>query len=129
MTIEEVIYSRVTTELAGLIDTRCYPLVIPQDAPLPAIAYQIISSDPQISHDGPVNVVETRVQFTIATEDYAAAKEIDTALRTSFNGVRFTTSGGPTVMLAKVDNDLDDFDTADSQPFVRCDVMLWHTAA
>lgn len=127
MTIEEAIYARITAALGALIGTRCYPLVIPQDASLPAVTYQIISSAPQITHSGSAGIVETRVQFTIAADEYAQTKAVDLALRALFDGVTFEVIGGPAVMLARVDNALDDFEAVNAEPFARCDVILWHT--
>lgn len=127
MTIEEVIFQRVTTGLASLIATRCYPLNVPQDAPLPAVTYQIISSVPQFSHNGYTNLTETRVQFTALADDYEGLKTLYAALLALFNAVRFATAGGPTVQLARIDNSLDDFDVTDFEPLGRLDVMLIHT--
>jgi hypothetical protein len=126
MTIEEVIYQRVTTGLASLIGTRCYPLNVPQDVALPAVTYQT-SSVPQFSHSGYTNLTETRVQFTVLAEDYATLKELYATLLALFNAVRFATTGGPTVQLARIDNGLDDFDTTDFEPLNRLDVLLIHT--
>lgn len=129
MTIEEVIYQRVTetaTPLAALIESRCFPLAAPQDAAVPSVVYQVVSSVPEFAHDGPTGLVTTRVQFSIVADDYATAKAVYEALTARFNAVRFSTSGGPAVQLAKVDNAFDDPDS-ELEPFGRVDVILIHT--
>ncbi len=132
-TIEEVVYSRLTTfaGLAALISTRAYPLVIPPDVTLPAIAYQTISGEPQWSHDGFSGLTQTRIQITSVAENYATAKQIDQQVRIAFGAVAFTLLGVK-VQGAFVDNTLDDFDPANlaprPAPVVRTDVILWHEA-
>ena len=138
-TIEEVVFSRLTTfaGLAALIGTRAYPLVIPVDVTLPAIAYQTISSDPQKSHDGFTGLTMTRVQITTVANDYATAKQVDQQVRAAFNAVSFialasTLSPGVLVQGAFIDNSIDDYDPVtfapQAAPIVRTDVILWHEA-
>ena len=83
MSIETGLKAKLTaaaTTAAG----RVYPKVIPQDADLPAITYQRISSPRVRSHDGPSGLVFGRFQINAwaATWDAAAAlaAEIQTAL-------------------------------------------------
>jgi hypothetical protein len=138
-TIEEVVYSRLTTfaGLAALIDTRAYPLVIPQDVPLPAVAYQTISSEPQKSHDGFSGLTMTRIQITSVANDYAIAKQVDQQVRAAFNAVSFTalmttTFAGIKVQGAFIDNSSDDYDAVTfaprPAPVIRTDIILWHEA-
>lgn len=138
-TIEEAVYSRLTTfaGLAALISTRAYPLVVPVDAALPAVAYQTISSEPQWSHDGFSGLTQTRVQISTVADDYATAKQVDQQVRTAFNAVSFTISPGTHVASvhvqgAFIDNSLDDFDSVNlapqAAPVVRTDIILWHEA-
>ena len=138
-TIEEAVYSRLTTfaGLAALIGTRAYPLVIPIDATLPAVAYQTISSEPQWSHDGFSGLTQTRVQISTVAGDYATAKRVDQQVRTAFNAVSFTIVLGTQaadvhVQGAFIDNSLDDYDSVnlapEAAPVVRTDVILWHEA-
>ena len=139
-TIEEAVYSRLTTfaGLADLIDMRAYPLIIPQDAALPAVAYQTIDSNPRHSLTGRSGLTETRVQLTTVAADYATAKRVDRQVRAAFDAVSFTvlattTDPGVHVQGAFIDNASDDYDAVtlapEAAPIVRTDVILWHTAA
>jgi hypothetical protein len=70
---------RVTT----LISTRLYPVVIPQDASLPAAAYQLISGDWERQHDkrtGGAKLRRARIQITVTGVDYDDAKEAAAAI-------------------------------------------------
>ncbi len=138
-TIEEVVFARLTTfaGLADLIDTRAYPLIVPIDATLPALAYQVIDSNPKHSTSGPSGLTQTRVQITTVAADYATAKQIDQQVRAAFDAVSFTlfattADPGVTVQGAFIDNTMDDYDPAtnapEAAPIVRTDVILWHTA-
>ncbi len=129
-TIEEAVYSRLTDDgaVAAQVGTRVYPLVIPQDVDLPAIAYQVISSEAKWSHSGPSGLTQTRVQLTIVADDYATAKATDQAVRAAFNAVSFD-AAGVHVQGAFIDNVLDDFDAAVATPTIRTDVIVWHEAA
>lgn len=138
-TIEEAVYSRLTTfaGLADLIDDRAYPLIVPIDALLPAVAYQTIDSNPKFSHGGFSGLTMTRMQITTVAADYASAKEVDQQVRAAFNAVAFTVlvttvDPGITVQGAFIDNSNDDFDATtfapQAAPVVRTDIILWHTA-
>ena len=87
MSIEESVVARMLAydELTDLIgegaDMRLYPLVIPQDAALPAVAYQKISSPKTQSHSGSSNLAHSRFQFTCAADTYAEVKEVANAVR------------------------------------------------
>lgn len=139
-TIEEAVYHRLTTfaGLEALIDDRAYPLVLPVDVTLPAVAYQTISSIPKHSMVGPSGLTETRVQISTVAADYASAKVVDRQVRAAFDAVSFTallTSSDPgvTVQGAFVDNTIDDYDPTslapEAAPIIRTDIILWHTAA
>ena len=138
-TIEEAVYSRLTTfaGLAALISTRAYPLIVPVDVTLPAVAYQTISVNPQWSHDGPSGLTQTRVQISTVAADYETAKRVDQQVRAAFNAVAFTINLGTQVESvhvqgAFIDNSLDDYDAVNlapqAAPVVRTDVILWHEA-
>ena len=126
-TIEEAVYARTVGDagVAALIGTRCYPLVVPQDAAMPAIAYQRISGAPERSHSGFSGVSETRFQFTCEANSYASAKAVAQALRRCWESFAGTVSniaiGG-----AFVENESDGYSEETPAPVVRMDVSIWH---
>lgn len=107
--MEEALVTRVTSgvAVAALIGTRMYPLVVPQDVALPAIAYQRISSKPIMAHGGPVGLTRARVQLTLVGRSYAEVKELADAVRARLNGLRGTV-GGVMIEAIILDNEADD---------------------
>lgn len=89
MMLHEAFFAYLTAHplLGGLIGTRLYPQLIPENALLPAMAYQQISlGDDAMAHDGPLNVVTTTFQFTCQAETYNAAQTMAAALRNALHG-------------------------------------------
>ena len=139
-TIEEVVWYKMVNDatLAALVGTRVYPLLVPQDATMPAIAYQKISSTKHQAHDGSSHLARSRFQFTVEADDYATAKATATAVKTcwdSFAGYVGSTTEGLTIQGTSIENDLDGENIgATAQmatpvmmaPVVRIDVVLWH---
>jgi len=66
--------------LSALIGSRIYPLVVPQDATRPAIAYQRISGPRTYSHDGPT-IAFARFQLTCEGNNYMQACQVAAAAR------------------------------------------------
>jgi hypothetical protein len=132
-TIEEAVTAKMLadvpfTTLAGL---RLYPLVIPQDTPLPAVAYQKIDSTKTASHSGGSQLARSRFQFTCIAADYAGAKALGAAVRVCWQGYRGT-QAAVRIDGALIDSDQDDYNEPLSlviQPVVRLDVIIWHYEA
>jgi hypothetical protein len=89
MMLHEAFFVYLTAHplVGGLVGTRLYPQLIPENALLPAMAYQQISlGDDAMAHDGPLNVVTTTFQFTCQAETYNAAQTMVAALRNALHG-------------------------------------------
>lgn len=139
-TIEEAVYYKMVNDadLAELVGTRVYPLYVPQDAAMPAIAYQKISSQKYQAHDGSSHLARSRFQLTVEADDYATAKETATAVKAcwdSFAGYVGTTASGLTIQGTSIENEMDGEDVGASgqmatplvvTPIVRIDVVMWH---
>lgn len=70
--------TRLTTDgpLSPLIGTRVYPLIRPQNSPLPAIRYQVVS-DPRPEHlQGYDGARVSRVQVDCFAETYIGARDV-----------------------------------------------------
>lgn len=74
------------TELAQLVGDRVYPLAIPQEKPLPAVAYQKISGPRIHTMSGPTDLSNPRVQFTAWALSYGDAKRVIERLRLAIYG-------------------------------------------
>jgi len=91
MEIEAAFYSFITSQAvtSSLVSTRVYPLNIPQEATLPAVAYQRISGGRELTHGGPQQgLLRARLQVTITAVNYDEVKAAAAAIRLLFNGFR-----------------------------------------
>lgn len=124
--IEAVLYAKLIADsgLSALIGTRVYPNVIPQNATLPAIAYQRISTRQTVSHSGPSNLYRPRFQFTAVSTTYANVKAVAGALRDALNGLTDEATTPP-LGVALMDNETDGFTDASDLYSVRQDYFIW----
>lgn len=128
MVIEEAIFDHLTGDagVAALVGTRIYPTVIPQDAALPACAYQRISGPRDLAHDGPTGQALARIQFTCTATSYGAVKGLANAIREALDGFSGTmgSPSGAVVHVAMVDNEIDGYNQQTGLQTVRLDVIF-----
>ena len=94
MTVDQGFYTYVTAQSAitDLISTRLYPVLLPQNATLPAATYRRVDSPRIHSHDGASGLASPRFQVDIwvdakAPDDqYAALLAIGDAFRQTLDG-------------------------------------------
>ena len=110
--------------LAELTGERIYPLVIPNDADLPAVAYQRTSGGRLQGHGGPTGHATARIQVTAQAADYADAKAIAGAVRDLLDGYRGTLGGVCEVFACGVENEVDGYGPAIEAPTVRLDLVF-----
>src|SRR5512139_2073669 len=132
-TIEEAVVSKMasTAAITALIGTganmRMYPLIVPQTAALPAVAYQKVSSPKEQAHPGSTHLCRSRFQFTCEADTYSSVKALATAVKDCWNSFRGTVN---TVRIdgCAIDNDVDSAleRQAAVSPVVRIDVLIWH---
>lgn len=86
--IEEAIYSLVTNDKAvkALIGLRLYPGVIPQDAKLPAAAYQVTSAGRNYHHGGQSSISTPVIAFTFVSKSIDEARSVAAAVRLVLSG-------------------------------------------
>jgi hypothetical protein len=110
-TLEEGLYAYLVgagRQTATKVGTRIYPLIIPQDVSLDAIAYQRVGGgDAMLAHDGSADFRRCTMQFTCQSKTYAGAKAMVAALRTDLNGLRNGNVGGVDVQYANVGEEYD----------------------
>ena len=83
-----------------------YPAYLPERAARPAIVYRRISTTSDLNHDGPIDLIEARFQFSAHAETHPAALDLARSIRSRIHGRRGgVTSGG--IVLVKVENELD----------------------
>lgn len=127
MTIEAGIYAHLigNAGVAALVGTRIYPLLVPQDAELPALAYQRISGPRDHAHDGPSGLALARMQLICVAASYDGAKALSEAVRAAMDGHKGS-MGTVTVDACLLDNEIDQWAAAHEAPVVRHDYMIWY---
>jgi len=130
MVIEEAVvyHCKNDAAVAAIIGSRVYPNVIPQDASLPAIAYQIISRPGAMAHDGPPGYAWPRIQFTAQADDYDQVVDLINKIRQAFDGFSGLMGGvgGVTIEGAFVQDVRDDYQFATERETRRLDVIIHH---
>ena len=89
MSMESDLHSRVTGDgtISGLIGTRFYPEILPQNPTAPAATYQIISTTVMDhSHDGAGRLLRVRVQVDAYASTYLETITLSDAIRSSLDG-------------------------------------------
>jgi len=135
-TLEEGLVSYLTgvdcADLVALIDTRVYPMNIPQGAVLPYLAYQRISTPRILTHDSSGatgDLAYPRFQFDAWATTYASAKAIIDQVRAALNGktgVIGTAPNAITIRAALVEDEVPEFDPETKLYRCRSDFFIWH---
>jgi hypothetical protein len=130
MYIGEALYSKLTGDgdVSALVGTRIYPNVIPQDADLPALAFQQISRPGDMAHDGPYGVVFPRFQITAQANTYDEVADLINKVRIAIDGTTGLWGGtaGVTVEGTFVKNIQDGYEFATERETKRLDVIIGH---
>ena len=123
MNIEQTLVAYLVTvpALTALVSSRVYPLVLPQNAALPAIAYQRISGPREHSHSGPSGLAHPRIQLACWAATYAEAKAVAAALRQGIDGNRTFCQA------CFVESDIDDYEPETKLWRVIVDAVVWHS--
>lgn len=124
MAVEQDIYAFLIANsgVAALVGTRIYPLMIPQDADLPAVAYRRIDTPRHYSHDGYSGLARPRFQFDCVGSSYSSARALAAAVRVAFQGWRALHRG---VAMTQNEMDVPWLETTDRWQ-VSVDVIIWH---
>lgn len=98
--------------LFAQVNTRIYPLRLPQVPVLPAITYQFISGFRTFTLDGPDGLSRPRVQFDVFASTYLSMETVFELLRKRLNGFRGTIGTSPQTLILGIffDNERDFFE-------------------
>jgi hypothetical protein len=103
-----------------------YPQIIPQDASLPAIAYQQIGGNRLYSQSGDSGLPRSLFQITVQATTYSAAKTLTKAIRQALSGYRGSLGGMLTVGGIFVSPDYDGWNETTQAQVVRLDATIYH---
>jgi hypothetical protein len=116
------LYTRLTTHAgtAALVSVRVYPLSLPQHPTMPAIVYQRLSGAERL---GSTQIREARYQLSCWGSTYASSQAVATQVRAALEGWGVG-GAGVFVRMARVVNELDDYEPDENLYRVVTDVML-----
>ena len=127
MIIEEALFSHLSAfaGLTALVGTRIYPMLLPQQATLPAVTFMKVSN-PYIRTFGSTIGAQPRFQFSCWATTYLGAKAVADQIKAALDFYAGTMGGGVVVRAGLVENELDDYDPETKRYHVPVDVILWH---
>lgn len=128
MNAAEALFQMLTTDagVAAFVGSRVFPLVVPQDATRPAVAYQVISETPTHAQTGYSSHVITRWQVTVEAETYHQAHAIKRLIERAFGSGFPRDVGTLRVFAVLVVNSTDGYGEIARVPVVRIDIDMQH---
>jgi len=119
--IESLIYTVLTadTDVSRRIDTRVYPIVMPQGVTLPAISYQRISNNPVNSLQGYSGLGNPHITVNSWATGYDAAKALAQDVLDAMDAA--------TTFKCVMTNEMDGYDQDVSLYVVSQDYSCWGT--
>ena len=130
--IEAGIYYLLHTDAAvlALVAARIYPITIPQDPTLPALAYQLISPSSLIAHDGLCGTGYSRYQITGFDDDYDVLIDLMNKVRVAMGGYKGTLGVAPNQVVVQAilpaDTGYSNYDPQIGRYMRALDFMIWH---
>lgn len=123
MSAESDLYDALTGDagVSALVATRVYPLVAPQEAIYPKIAYQAISRQRVTAHDGEDALERVLFQITIVAATFSSAIAVRDAVKSALNA---QTQGSVQVFL--LDNEDHQYGDETNIYAIRQDYIAWH---
>lgn len=129
-------YLLADATVSGFIDSRCYPVHLPERPQFPALTYQMVSRvRPARPSAGPPALAEMRIQIDVWTHDrdgqdaYDEAKDLADAVRQRLDGTTGSLGSGlASVQDVRLDSERDSGYDADARLYrVSMDFRVWHT--
>lgn len=125
MNIKQALVSYLlNTELTNLIDNRLFPLILPQDAKLPAVTYQQVSIPRTLSLKGTGDKAQPRFQFSCWASNYSEGQAVANKLRNLLDG--FSGLMGENVRTSvRVASEREDYESETGRYRVDIDFLIW----
>jgi hypothetical protein len=125
VSIESALYMHLTNDarVAALVSTRIYPLLIPADATMPAVAYQVIDDVPSYAHEGATGLSRARIQLTMQGS-YSQLVALRYALMGAVHA--FSGDGSLDVQMRQVEAARDGYAETLERAVKRMDVIFWY---
>lgn len=123
MLAEQALYEllRAHTGVTAIVADRIYPLRLPDEVILPAIAYRKISCTRTASHSGNSKLASARFQIDCYSEDYLSAKQLAYAVIEALHGHK-----DAVLQAVFAENESDGFDSGDVLFRAGVEAAIWH---
>lgn len=115
--IEQALYTRLSG-FAGLITVLIYPDILPQNAVLPAVTFQKITTERVSAMGSDTGIARARFQMDSWGRDYAGVKAVAAQVRAALQRFRGTI-GSDEILEVFILNEVDLFEP---------DTLIFHTA-
>lgn len=89
---------------------RLYPVILPEDSPLPAATFQRISTTALYTLDARIQVTEIRIQFDSWAQSYGLAKELMDAINSVIDNYSGSLPDGTQVFGVQLANSNDQYE-------------------
>ena len=126
--IEEGLWAHLAAQagITALVGQRVYPNFIPQDAALPAMAYQRMSGGERVfNHSSASGLSRAVFRLTLRGMTYEAAHDLAAAVRASTDNFRGT-MGTVAVDIARLGpDDVDGYSQVTGAHWVSLDLEIW----
>lgn len=130
MTIEAGLYAHLVGHagVAQIAGTRVYPLLIPQNAAMPALAYRRVSTVSDEAHGSDPGLEAARFQLDALARTYRDAIALRDAVRLALKGFKGLLGTVPVQAVLWLSS-WDDYDE-DLELFRQTmDIRIWHAVA
>jgi hypothetical protein len=127
MSLETEVRARLAADgtISGLVSTRIFPLMLPQNPTYPALVFRRISGPRMHDLQGSIGRGTARLQIDSWATGYLGAQALAAAVRSSLDG--FTGMLTSLHAVIKLDNEIDDYDDDADKYRVIQDFRIIHT--
>lgn len=119
MTVEATLYATLSTDsaLRALVDTRIYPVTLPEDCVFPAVTYRRVQTDRHMTLCGPSGGAQALMQVDALAPTFAQSRAVADAVRSAMTGIAHTFIG----------SDADDHDQEMDLHIVSAEFSIYYT--
>jgi len=119
MSLETSLFNKLTSGLSTAPVVKIYPGVAPQKTSTPYIVYSKVSADKKYDHGGPSELSLDRLQVSVFSSGYLAAKAVVARVITAMEG------WGDAQAVFKV-NEIDLYEPETKTYHIPVDFFVWH---
>lgn len=126
--LEAAIYSILSNDanVIAIVSTRIYPLLLPQDADLPALTYSRISTERESAFMTDPGLSTARIQIDVWAETVADMMNLSEKVRAALHRYTPGTAGGCQIVESHIDNEISLYEPDTEVYHMVIDFMILH---